>query len=420
MHDARQLLKSLFEEAVALAKAENLVPGNLPRCPQGRTIVTGAGKAAASMARAVEDSWPGELSGLVITPYDHAVPCERIQVVEAAHPIPDMAGQEAAKRVLAAVQDLRAEDLILCLLSGGGSALLTMPAAGISLRDKQDVTAALLISGADIAEVNCVRKHLSAIKGGRLTVAGSPAKMVCLAISDVPGNDMSVIASGPTVPDATTREMAREILQRHAIAVPDAVLEHLAKPASESPKPGDPVFDNSEFVLLATADDAMAAAADLARQSGIEPLLLGDLTGDASALAKEHAALAKDIAAGRGAADPPCVLISGGETTVHVRGQGKGGRNAEYALALAIALDAHPGVYAIAADTDGIDGTEDNAGCYLMPDSLERAAIRSLDARRLLEENDSYRFFSAIDDLLVTGPTRTNVNDFRAILITRQ
>lgn len=419
MHDTRQFLRSLFEEAVAHAQAENLIGGNLPPCPSGKTIVIGAGKAAGSMARAVEDHWPGELSGLVITPYDHAVPCERIEVVEAAHPVPDAAGQHAAKRILANLDDLRAEDLILCLLSGGGSALLTIPAEGISLRDKQYVTAALLKSGAGIAELNCVRKHLSAVKGGRLTVAGSPAHMVCLAISDVPGNDISVIASGPTVPDATTREMAREILQRHAIAAPAAVFEHLAKPASESPKPGDPVFDNSEFVILVTAEDAMAAAAKLACKSGIEPVLLGDLTGDAGALARQHAALAMDIAAGKGNADAPCVLISGGETTVNVRGQGKGGRNAEYALALTIALNGHPDISAIAADTDGIDGTEDNAGCYVMPDSLRRAVRRSLDARSLLTDNDSYRFFSTIGDLLLTGPTRTNVNDFRAILITR-
>ncbi|MFQ5982121.1 MAG: glycerate kinase [Woeseiaceae bacterium] len=420
MRDERQFLKFLFDRAVAAARPATLVPRQLARPPKGRTLVIGAGKAAASMARAVEDNWPATLSGLVVTPYGHSLACERIEVVEAAHPIPDTAGQDAARRMLEMVRDTCDEDLVLCLLSGGGSALLSMPADGIGLEDKQSITADLLKSGAHIAEINCVRKHLSAIKGGRLAVACSPAKLMTLAISDVPGNDISAIASGPTLADETTSNMALDILRKYDIAAPDSVLRWLEDPASETPKPHDPVFSRSSALILATADDAMIAAAQAARENHVEPLVLGDLAGDASVLAIEHAALAIRISAGTGPVRPPCVVISGGETTVKVRGRGKGGRNSEYALALAIALDAHPGIYAIACDTDGIDGTEDNAGCYVTPSSLQRAEIQSLDAKGLLESNDSYRFFSVTGDLVVTGPTRTNVNDFRAILIRAQ
>lgn len=418
MTDNRKFLRTLFDTAVAAAQAAILMPEKLPPCPRGRTLVIGAGKAAASMARAVEDNWPAALSGLVITPYGHSLVCERIEVVEAAHPVPDSSGLDAAKRILAMVGDLSDTDLVLCLLSGGGSALLSIPAEGVSLQDKQSLTADLLRSGANIAEINCVRKHLSAIKGGRLAVACSPAQLVTLAISDVPGNDISVIASGPTVPDETSSRMALDILQAYGVDAPENVRAHLRSAAAETPKPGDSVFAGSETVILATADDAMNAAARAARQNDIKPLILGDLTGDATELAQSQAALAKEVAAGSGPVQPPCVLISGGETTVRVRGKGKGGRNCEYALALALALDRAPEIYAIACDTDGIDGTEDNAGCYVTPDSLHRAEKRSLDARSLLNENDSYRFFSEIGDLVVTGPTRTNVNDFRALLIT--
>ena len=418
MTDNRQFLRTLFDTAVAAAQPANLMAKKLPPCPRGRTLVIGAGKAAASMARAVEDNWPAALSGLVITPYGHSLACERIEVVEAAHPVPDSVGLDATKRILAMVDHLSGEDLVLCLLSGGGSALLSMPAEGVSLQDKQSLTADLLRSGANIAEINCVRKHLSAIKGGRLAVACSPAQLVTLAISDVPGNDISVIASGPTVPDETSSKVALDILRAYDVDAPENVRAHLRSAAAETPKPGDPVFAGSETVILATADDAMNAAARAAREINIEPLILGDLEGDATELAQSQAALAREVAAGTGPVQPPCVLISGGETTVRVRGKGKGGRNCEYALALALALDRRPGIYAIACDTDGIDGTEDNAGCYVMPDSLHRADEQSLDAKSLLNENDSYRFFSEIGDLVVTGPTRTNVNDFRALLIT--
>ncbi len=418
MPDEKRFLRSLFDQAIGAAQAESLIPGRLPSHPRGRALVIGAGKAAAAMARSVEDNWAGELSGLVITPYGHAVVCDLIEVVEAAHPVPDATGCDAAYRILKLAAELTAEDLALCLLSGGGSALLPMPAEGITLQDKQSITDGLLKCGANIAEINCVRRHLSAIKGGRLAAACSPARIVTLAISDVPGNDVSAIASGPTVADATTSGMALDILQTYNLDVPDNVMEHLKSAAAETPKPGDPVFDKSEFLVLATSDDALDAAAELARESDVEPLILGDLQGDSSRLAQEHAVLARNIAAGLGPVKPPCVVISGGETTVQVKGDGRGGRNSEYSLALALALDGHRGIYAIACDTDGIDGTEDNAGCLITPDSLSRAAQQSLDANVLLDDNDSYRFFSDIGDLVVTGPTRTNVNDFRAILVT--
>jgi hydroxypyruvate reductase len=320
--------------------------------------------------------------------------------------------------MLTMVHELTAEDLALCLLSGGGSALLPMPAEGITLQDKQSITNSLLKCGANIAEINCVRRHLSAIKGGRLAAACWPARMVTLAISDVPGNDVSSMASGPTVADATTSTMALGILQRYGLDVPDNVVNHLNSAAAETLKAGDPAFENATVDILATSDDAMQAAAGLARELDIEPLILGELQGSATELGLEHAALAKQIACGNGPVQPPCVLISGGETTVRVLGHGRGGRNSEYCLALALALDGHPEIFAIACDTDGIDGTEDNAGCFVTPDSLQRASAKSLDARKLLDDNDSYRFFSEIGDLVETGPTRTNVNDFRAILIT--
>jgi glycerate 2-kinase len=417
MPDERHFLKSLFDRAVEAVQADGLIPGRLPTRPRGRTLVIGAGKASAAMARAVEEHWPTELTGLVITPYGYSVSCTRIEVVEAAHPVPDLTGSDAAKRILALVADLTSDDLVICLLSGGGSALLPMPAEGISLEDKQLITGELLRSGANIVEINCVRRHLSAIKGGRLAAACSPARVVTLAISDVPGNEASSIASGPTVPDATTSKTALDIIRRYELAVPKNILKHLEDPASETPKPGDAVFDHTSFDILATSDDAMSAAAQMARDCDIEPLILGDLQGDATELAREHAELAKQVTSRAGPVQAPCVLISGGETTVHVRGKGSGGRNTEYALALALALDGHPGIFAIACDTDGIDGTKDNAGCFVAPDSLHRANRLSLDARKLLAENDSYRFFSGVGDLVVTGPTRTNVNDFRAILV---
>lgn len=417
MPGEKHLLKSLFDKAVDAAQAGILIPGSLPPAPTGTTIVVGAGKAAAAMACAIEENWPGDLRGLVSVPYGHSLACDQIEVVEAAHPVPDEAGANAARRVMAMVQGLSADDLVLCLLSGGGSSLLSIPAGGVSLGEKQALTGALLKSGADIAEINCVRKHLSAIKGGQLAVACFPAQVVTMAISDVVGDDASVIASGPTVPDPTTSKMALDVLRKFDITATDNVMAQLRNPASETPKPGDSVFDNTEYLVLATAADAMAAAEEAAREHGVEPLILGELEGDATKLAIEHADLARKTFDGSGPVNPPCVLISGGETTVQVRGNGRGGRNSEYSLALALALDGHPGIHAIACDTDGIDGTEDNAGCYVTPDSLERAERLSLNAKDLLQDNDSYYFFSETGGLIVTGPTRTNVNDFRAILI---
>jgi hydroxypyruvate reductase len=410
MTDPATFLRSLFDAAVAAASPALCVPPHLPAPPKGRTIVVGAGKAAAAMARVVEDRWAGPLTGLVVTRYGHGAPTRFVEVVEAGHPMPDEAGAQAAERILASVQGLTEDDLVLALISGGGSALLTLPAPGVSLADKQAVNKALLRSGAPISEINCVRKHLSAIKGGRLAIAAQPARVVSLIISDVPGDDPATVASGPTVPDATSLAEARAILAKYGIAVPPGVAAHLDNPDSETPKPGDPRFANVENRVIATARGSLEAAAAVARQAGIVPILLGDdIEGEARAVAAEQARLAL-------CQTKPCVLISGGETSVTVRGNGRGGRNAEYLLALAIALDGHAGIHAIACDTDGIDGTEDNAGAILTPDSLARARALGLDARAMLEDNDGYGFFSALGDLVVTGPTRTNVNDFRAIL----
>jgi len=418
----RDLLLAMFRAAVEAVSPARCVPAHLPAPPRGRTVVVGAGKAAAAMAQAVEAHWQGPLSGLVVTRYGHGAPCKRIEVVEAAHPVPDAAGHRAATRILETVHGLTPDDLVLCLVSGGGSALLAAPAEGLTLEDKQAVNKALLKSGANITEMNCVRKHLSAIKGGRLAAACAPARVVTLLISDVPGDDPSVIASGPTVPDPTTFADALAVLAKYGITEPRAVLEHLHAARHESPKPGDPRLAQGEVVILATAQDALRAGADAARAAGVTPVILGDsIEGEARDVAAVHAGIARQVArygAQAGAiAAPPCVLVSGGETTVTVRGDGRGGRNAEFLLALAVALDGHPGIAAIAADTDGIDGSEDNAGALLGPDSIARAAALQISAKHRLAANDGYGFFAALGDLVATGPTRTNVNDFRAILV---
>lgn len=419
----RMLLREMFAAAVKAAAAESCVPPRLPAPPPGRTIVIGAGKAAAAMAQAVETHWPAAspLSGLVITRYGHGgAPLRRIEVVEASHPVPDAAGEQAATRILDMVQGLAADDLVLCLISGGGSSLLALPAPGITLADKQAVNRALLRSGAAIHEMNCVRKHLSAIKGGRLAVATAPAQLVTLVISDVPGDDPSVIASGPTVPDATTLQEARAVLTRYGIDAPPSVQAYLRDPAAETPKPGDPTFHYAETHMIASPQASLEAAAAVARTAGLLPMILGDaIEGEASEVARVMAGIAKQCALHGQPAPPPCVLISGGETTVTIRGHGRGGRNAEFLLGLAVALDGQPGIYAIACDTDGIDGTEDNAGALLSPDTLSRARTLAIDARDRLADNDGYSFFGALGDLVVTGPTLTNVNDFRAILVTK-
>ncbi|MGB5451880.1 MAG: glycerate kinase [Sedimenticolaceae bacterium] len=418
MSDPRQLLLSLFEAAVDAASPTHCLPPHLPQPPKGRTVVVGAGKGAAAMARAVEEHWQGPVSGLVITRYGHGVPLDRIELVEAAHPVPDAAGREAAGRILKMVEGLGKDDLALCLISGGGSALLALPADGISLEDKQAVNKALLRSGANIGEMNCVRKHLSKIKGGRLAAAAAPARVVTLLISDVPGDDPSVIASGPTVADPTSFSDALAVLEKYGIEGPKTVLDHLRNAIDETPKPGDPRLKRAESVMLATAQDALEAAAAKAEAAGYRPVILGNsIEGESRDVALVHAGIAQQIVKHGQPASAPCVLLSGGETTVTVRGQGRGGRDAEFLLALAVALDGHPRIHAIACDTDGIDGTEDNAGAILTPTTLKRANQIGLNAKERLANNDGYEFFSALGDLVVTGPTRTNVNDFRAILI---
>jgi glycerate 2-kinase len=397
------------------------VPANLPEPPAGRTIVVGAGKAAASMARAVETRWPPDkpLSGLVVTRYGHGVgPLRRIEVVEAAHPVPDAAGQKAAGRILDLVRGLGPEDLVLCLISGGGSALLSLPARGITLDDKQALNKALLRSGANIHEINCVRKHLSAIKGGRLGVAAAPARIVSLIVSDVPGDDPSVIASGPTTPDATTLADAKAVLRRYGIVPPPSVQARLDDSKAETPKPGDPAFARSETRIIAAPQASLEAAAEVAAQAGYRPLILGDaIEGEAKEVGKVMAAIARQIAVHGQPASSPCVLISGGETTVTVRGAGRGGRNVELLLSLAIQLDGRPRIFAIAGDTDGADGAEEVAGAIVTPDSLERARRAGLNARAVLADNDAHNFFRVLGDQVVTGPTLTNVNDFRAVLV---
>jgi hydroxypyruvate reductase len=416
--DPRQLLLDMLEAAIASAQPALCVPPHLPKRPKGRTIVVGGGKASAAMARAVEDAWDGPLEGLVVTQHGYRVACDRIEIVEASHPVPDTAGEAAARRILDLASSAGPDDLVLCLISGGGSALMPLPAAGLTLTDKQAVNRALLRSGATIGEMNCVRKHLSAIKGGRLAAAAAPAEVVTLLISDVPGDSPAVIASGPTVPDPTTFADARAILEKYAIAEPDAAVAHLRAAGEETPKPGDPRLAGGETILVATPQMALEAAASVARRRGVTPVILGDaVEGEAREVAKVHAAIARQVARRGQPSPPPAVLLSGGETTVTVRGKGRGGRNAEFLLALAVALDGAPGIFALAADTDGIDGTEDNAGAVIAPDSLARAAAAGLNAKALLADNDGYGFFAALDDLVITGPTLTNVNDFRAILI---
>lgn len=412
-------LRSLFDAAVAAAKPEKVVPPYLPPPPRGRTIILGAGKASAAMARAVEDNWPGPLTGLVVTRTGHGVPCRSIEIVEASHPVPDQRGRDAARRILDLAASAGPDDLVLCLISGGGSALLALPAEGLTLGDKQAVNRALLASGADIAGMNTVRKHLSAIKGGRLAAAAHPAEVVTLLISDVPGDDPSIIASGPTVADPTTFADARAVLDRYGIVLPAAVARRLAEADDETPKPGDRRLARSRVEMIASPMASLEAAAIAALEAGVTPLILGDaIEGEAREVCKVMAGIALSVRRHRQPLAPPAVLLSGGETTVTVRGKGgRGGRNTEFLAGLALGLQAAPGIFALAADTDGIDGSEDNAGAIVTPDTLARARAAGLDAAALLAANDSYGLFAALRDLVITGPTLTNVNDFRAILV---
>jgi hydroxypyruvate reductase len=416
--DPRQLLRSLFDAAVAAADPATVVPAHLPAPPKGRTIVVGAGKASAAMGLALERHWPGELTGLIVTRYGHGAPCRRLEVVEAAHPVPDEAGRAAAARILALVQGLTADDLVLALISGGGSSLLTLPPDGLTLADKQAINRALLRSGASIDEMNCVRKHLSAIKGGRLAAAAHPAHVVTLLISDVPGDDPAIIASGPTVADPTTAADALAILGRYGIELPDHVRRHLGSAAAETPKPGDPRLAGSEVRLIAAPQLSLEAAAAVARAAGVTPLLLGDaIEGEAREVGQVMAGIASSVRRHGQPLAAPAVLLSGGETTVTVRGDGRGGRNVEYMLGLAVALGGLPGVWAVAGDTDGIDGAEEVAGALVTPDTLARARAAGFDPHATLDRNDAHSLFEALGDQVVTGPTLTNVNDFRAVLV---
>ncbi len=415
------LLRRLFDTAVASAQPALCIPPHMPSPDDlgtGRLIVIGAGKASAAMARAVENQWHGPLSGLVVTRYGYAVPCQRIEIVEAAHPVPDAAGLAAAERMLRLVQGLKPQDMVLCLISGGGSSLLPLPAPGLTLDHKQDVNRELLKSGATISEMNCVRRHLSAIKGGRLAAACHPARVLTLLLSDVPGDNPIDIASGPTVADSTTCDDALAIIRRYGIQVPTAVLEVLESGRGESIKPGDPRLARATVRMIATPQMALEAAAVVAREAGYTPCILGDaLEGEARDVGKVLAGIALQVAKRNQPMPAPCVLLSGGETTVTVRGNGRGGRNVECLLSIGIALGGHSRIHALAGDTDGVDGQEEIAGAYLAPDSLARAWALGIKPRDSLANNDGHGFFEALGDSVITGPTLTNVNDFRALLI---
>ena len=418
MNTPRELLQQMFGAAIAAAQPALCIPPHLPAAPRGRLIVIGAGKASAAMAQAVEACWPGPLEGLVVTRYGYAVPCQRIEIIEASHPVPDAAGLVAAQRILETVSDLTADDTVLCLISGGGSSLLVLPIDGITLEDKQAVNRELLKSGATISEMNTIRRHLSAIKGGRLASACHPAKVVTLLISDVPGDNPCDIASGPTVGDASTCADALAIVRRYGIELPATVREVLESGRGESVKPDDQRLRNIETRLIATPQMALEAAAKVAREAGVTPFILGDaIEGEARDVGKVLAGIALQVARRGQPFAPPCVLLSGGETTVTIRGSGRGGRNVEFLLALGVALDGQAGVHALAADTDGVDGQEEIAGACLAPDTLQRAWAQGIRPRNSLANNDGHGFFGALNDSVVSGPTLTNVNDFRAVLI---
>lgn len=418
--DAPALLRQMFDAAVASAQPALCIPPHLPAPPRGRLVVIGAGKASAAMARAVEENWPGPLTGLVVTRYGYAVPCARIEILQAAHPVPDQSGLLASERILAAVQGLTEDDLVLCLISGGGSSLLPLPAPGLTLEHKQAVNRELLKSGATISEMNCVRRHLSGIKGGRLAAACYPARVLTLLISDVPGDRPSDIASGPTVADSTTCADALAIVRRYGIELPDAVREVLESGSGESIKPNDPRLARVETRIIAAPQKALEAAAAVARDAGFAVHILGDsIEGEARDVGKVMAGIALQVANHGQPFTTPCVLLSGGETTVTAPRGGRGGRNVEFLLSLGITLDSHPQIHALAGDTDGVDGMDDIAGAYLGPDSMARAWALGMKPLESLANNDGHGFFETLDDSVVTGPTLTNVNDFRAILIER-
>ena len=414
----RSLLERLFRQAVAQAQPALAVERHLPKPPKGRTIVIGAGKASAHMAKAFEAAWPGDISGLVVTRYGYGEACERIEIVEAAHPVPDHAGQMAAQRLLELVSGLTADDLVIALISGGGSSLLPAPAPGLDLEDEQAINRALLASGAPIGVMNLIRNQFSLIKGGRLAAAVAPARVATLVVSDVPGDDPALVASGPTLPLSGGRAEARRLAALYRLDLPEVAQQLLDSDENLPPEPSHPVFVNNSVVTIASAALSLEAAADMARQAGIEAAILSDaIEGEARDVAQVHAALAREIAVRNRPFKKPVVLLSGGETTVTLRGKGRGGRNGEFLLALAIALDGVEGVSALAGDTDGIDGSEDNAGAFVDGTTARRMREAGIDPQAALANNDAYTAFEAIGELFITGPTGTNVNDFRAVII---
>ena len=421
--NVREILLSSFQAGLAAADPAKIVPDNLPEPPKGRTLVVGAGKAGASMAKAIEDSWPADkpLSGVVITRYQHGLPTKRIEVIEAGHPVPDAAGAEAARRILSETKELGPDDLLLCLMSGGGSALMTLPAEGLTDDDLKTVNKSLLRCGAKIQDMNVVRKHLSASQGGWLAAA-CKAPVVALIISDVTGDEPTHIGSGPCAPDPSTYQDALDIIARFEVEAPAAVMERLTKGAAgeipETPKEGDPIFDRVENKVIATSQQVLQATAEALKAKGIPSAILGDsVTGEARDAAFVYGGLVRQVLAHDAPWKRPIALLSGGETTVTVKGNGRGGRNAEFLLALAHDLEGAPGVWALAGDTDGIDGMEDNAGAVVTPDTLERGFAAGMKALNYLDNNDAYSFFDKLGDLVITGPTLTNVNDLRIILV---
>ena len=414
------LLRRMFDAVIAAAQPALCLPAHLPSPPKGRTIVIGAGKASAAMARALEDHWTGPIEGIVVTRYGYEIACSQIEIVQAAHPVPDAAGLRAATRILELVKNLTPADLVIALISGGGSALLVSPAPGLTLEDKQAVNAALLKCGATISEMNCVRRHLSSIKGGRLAADCHPARLLTLLISDVPGDNPMDIASGPTVADPSTCADALAIIERYRIDIPAPARAHLESGEGESVKPGDARLGRIETRIIAAPQGSLEAAAQIAREAGVTPYILSDsLEGEARDIGKAHAGIARQVAVRDQPFTAPCVLLSGGETTVTVRGTGRGGRNVEFLLSLALSLDGLAGVYAMAGDTDGVDGAAEIAGAVITPDTLKRAWAQGIRARASLDGNDAHSFFQALGDSVVTGPTLTNVNDFRAIYVGR-
>lgn len=418
LEDTRTFLASLFDAAVRAADPATVIEANLPPRPRGRTIIVGAGKGAAQMARAFEKRWDGPLSGAVVTRYGFGVPCERIDVLEAAHPIPDQNGMVASRRLLSEVSGLTADDLVVSLVCGGGSALLPAPPGDLTLEDEIAVNRALLASGAPIRAMNAVRKHVSSIKGGRLAAAAYPARVVSLVVSDIPGDDPAVVSSGPTIADGTTQADALRVIERYGLSLPDRVMRWIVSDAASAPRPDDPVFARNEVRLIASASVSLQAAAARARAGGIEAVILSDaIEGEAREVARVHAAIAREVATRDQPFTRPVVILSGGETTVTLKSNGKGGRNSEFLLALALDLEGIEAVAALAADTDGIDGSEDNAGAFADGQTIPRLRQLGMDGAEHLHRNDSWTAFDALSDLFIPGPTGTNVNDFRAILV---